>query len=360
MVVLLLPERITIKSQLGNYTVDWCGPDNNEFISSVESCNVYIIDEKVWELYKDKKTYLTNGKNIIIQPVYEEIKTPATSIVICEKLLNSGFKRNDTILAIGGGIIQDLVTFSASVLFRGIKWLYIPTTLLAQADSCIGGKSSLNLAKWKNQIGNFYPPTQIYIDSDYLNTLPQQDIRSGLGEIIKVHLVSGKNMTNLIFKDLSNGYLDIKNISHLIYRALKLKSKIIEEDEFDQGKRLIMNYGHSFGHALESATNFSLPHGIAVTIGIDIANFISLKLRRVSEEDCEFMSSIVQKNIKPGDLENVDMNIFFNALSHDKKNTSDKYGFILPYSKGEVELVYINKDRTTDALIKEYFNISRN
>jgi len=353
-VVLLLLDSFLIKSQLGDYSVVWCSENDHSTNSLISNCNAAIIDENVWNLYSHKKKYFKQLKNIIIQPVNEEIKNPYTSISICEKLLNSGFRRNHVLVAIGGGIIQDLTTFCASILFRGVPWIYIPTTLLAQSDSCIGGKSSLNIGSWKNQIGNFYPPNQIYLDTDFLKTLTKDDIRSGMGEIIKVHLVSGKKMAKSILKDLSNEYLDFDKISLLIQRALKLKTTIIETDEFDKGKRLIMNYGHTFGHALESASKFSIPHGIAVTIGIDIANFVSFKLKKIKSDDYQFMSSVIKKNLRPGDLKNLDMGHFFDALNHDKKNTSDEYGFILPYSIGRVKLTHIKKSRKIDSLIEKY------
>ena len=148
-----------------------------------------VIDRVVWDLYKDELNI--DVEKVIFIDALEDKKRPNESFEICEQLMIKGVKRKDTIVAVGGGITQDLVTFATSVLFRGIKWIWLPTTLLAQADSCIGGKSSLNYKSWKNIIGNFYPPSQIIVQDKFLNTLSDTDIRSGNGEILKVRGISG-------------------------------------------------------------------------------------------------------------------------------------------------------------------------
>ncbi|MGV2387507.1 MAG UNVERIFIED_CONTAM: hypothetical protein LVR29_01675 [Microcystis novacekii LVE1205-3] len=162
-----------------------------------------------------------------------------------------GFRKDCTLLVIGGGVIQDIGCFIASVLFRGIKWILIPTTLLAQCDSCIGSKSSINIQNFKNQIGTFYPPHEIILVFSVLKTLPSDEIRSGLGEIIKLNLLVGQSevkQMKINLQKLSSDFLEIQN---LILDALNIKRRYIERDEFDKGVRNILNYGHTFGHAYE-------------------------------------------------------------------------------------------------------------
>lgn len=348
---------LNIKSSLNDYSVHWSSIEGKDYKDVFNSCRVAVVDKNVYDLYgHDHNTYGFLD-HIIIQEAKEELKTPETCLSICKKLLEYGFKRGENLLAIGGGIIQDLVTFSTSVLFRGIPWMFIPTTLLAQADSCIGGKSSLNIGKWKNQIGNFYPPAKIVIVPEYLKTLTDQDIRSGLGEVLKVHLLSGPEMVNTIEEDYPGFNTNDKKLNDAVYRALEIKAKTIMEDEFDKGSRINFNYGHTFGHALEASSNFTIPHGIAVNMGVDIANYIAMKLGRISESDYKYLNTILQQNIKPTDKTNVDVKAFYDALKHDKKNLPDQYCFILPCKIGKVEKVFLPMSEEMDGYISEYLSV---
>lgn len=327
---------------------------NKDLISIIKQSKAIVIDEKVLHLYQDFLEI--EGEKVIKIIALEDKKRPDEALEICEQLIVKGVHRHDTIVAIGGGITQDLMTFAASVLFRGISWIWIPTTLLAQADSCIGGKSSLNFKSWKNIIGNFYPPSKIYIQDNFLKTLCEDDIRSGIGEILKVHLLSGKIAANLILEQMQK-YKTEKNIlAQMIFNSLKLKNKILEIDPLDQGLRLKMNYGHSFGHALESATHFAIPHGIAVTIGLDMANFIAYKTHQLSFEEFERLHVTLNDNLKTHDFISFDFSDFIKALKKDKKNDSTHYNLIIPTSFGEVELTSFAMNDVTENLFQEYFD----
>jgi 3-dehydroquinate synthase len=353
MEVILLAESLKITSSLGNYTVRWGTPDDEAYQQLFRQCRAVIIDQKVWDIYHDDlKTFMP--PHVIRQEVREDLKTLDTCILLCEQLLTLGFRRGDTLVAVGGGVIQDLATLSASILFRGIPWVYIPTTLLAQADSCIGGKSSINLKHWKNQIGNFYPPRQIFIVPQYLTSLPEVEVRSGLGEVLKVHLLSGPEMVEQISKDSAQLLTNPETLHQASHRALMVKSKIIEEDEFDQGHRLILNYGHTFGHALEAATHFGVAHGVAVTLGVDMANYLAWKLGRINQADYEQMHQPLRQNLRPADWPPFELKDFFNALRHDKKNKQQEYGFILPSALGTVEPVFSPMEASIEDKIADY------
>lgn len=326
-----------------------------DIIDIIEETKAVIIDKNVYALY-DNELNIPKNKIILIDAT-EDKKRPENALEICEKLMHLNIKRKENIVAIGGGITQDLVTFAASILFRGIKWIWVPTTLLAQADSCIGGKSSLNLNEWKNIIGNFYPPSQIFIFTKFLSTLKKDDIRSGIGEILKVHLLSGRESTDLIIKQGNEYKADKSILSTMIYNSLKLKNKILEIDPLDQGERLKMNYGHSFGHALEAATNFGIPHGIAVNIGLDIANFIAYRMGNIKEYDFNILHKLLISNLKKEDLIPFDFKIFIKALKRDKKNDLDSYNLIIPISYGEVALKSFKMDGKIEILIHEYLEI---
>lgn len=323
-----------------------------EVLELLENTKAVIIDKNVYDLYK-KDLKIQKDKIILVEAL-EDKKRPEYSLEICEKLMYLNIKRKDFIVAIGGGITQDLVTFAMSILFRGLNWIWIPTTLLAQADSCIGGKSSLNFKEWKNILGNFYPPSKIFIFTKFLSTLNEADIRSGIGEILKVHLLSGKESTDLIIQQLNEYKIDKSILSTMIYNSLKFKNRILKIDPLDQGERLKMNYGHSFGHALESATDFGIPHGIAVNIGLDIANFIAYKIGNLKENDFNTLHDLLFSNLKPSDFVDFNFDIFIKALKKDKKNNSDSYNFVIPTSYGEVGLLSFKMNLQIEILIQEY------
>ena len=329
------------------FTRDW-GVINKD----IEQCTAVIIDEKVFDLYERELDL--KDKEIIKISVSEEIKNPQTTLDICERMILAGVTRGQNIVAIGGGIIQDLVTFAASIYMRGIDWIYYPTTLLAQTDSCIGGKSSLNFKSWKNILGNFYVPKRIFIQSQFLETLSDDDIRSGIGEILKVFMLSGNDSLELLISEIEEYQHDSTVLDRLIIKALELKNNILEVDALDKGLRLKMNYGHSFGHALEAATNFAIPHGIAVTIGLDIANYFSMRNGLIANELYERLRYVLMKNLKQADFVLFDFGKYITALEKDKKNKTGKYGFIVPVSAGEVELRFFDMNETNNAIIHDY------
>lgn len=329
----------------------------NENLSYVDKyinqSSAIIIDRKVYNLYR--KYFYKYQKKLIYIDVSEKNKTVQTAMDICGDFLKKRIKRHECVLAIGGGIIQDVVTFSTSIYLRGINWLYIPTTLLAQADSCIGGKSSINFLGFKNILGNFYPPSKILINTNFLKTLPKDQIRSGIGEIIKVHLLSGSSSVEGLKLLLKRYMKDEKVLKQLIKQAIIKKNKILKIDAEDKNVRLKMNYGHSFGHALESAANYSLPHGIAITIGLDMANFFSFKKKLISKKLFLDLKEIINFNLKKKDYVEFNKKTFFQSLKKDKKNKKNKYGLILPVTKGVVKLFYCSINLSNNNIINEYF-----
>ena len=150
----------------------------------------FVIDRKIYELYS-KKFEPINTERLILIDAVEENKTIETALAICEQMTNIPAKRNATLISVGGGIIQDITGFVANILYRGIKWIFVPTTLLAQSDSCIGGKTSLNYQKYKNLLGTFYPPDTIHVCPDFMHTLTQADFESGMGEVVKFNIMGG-------------------------------------------------------------------------------------------------------------------------------------------------------------------------
>lgn len=330
MEALQLFKKINVKSSIHSYSVCFTNKIEEDLEKTVQHGDILIVDEFILNYYK---SIFINIKNDIIsvQPNEKEKNYLALEKII-NQLVGRGFRKNNKLIALGGGVTQDITSFIAFILYRGVSWVFFPTNLLSQCDSCIGSKLSINLGEYKNLLGGFYPPKEIYVDTKFLKTLDKKDILSGLGEMLHYFLISGQKDTKL-FKDKVLGVKNnLSDIDSLIYRSLQIKKAMIEIDEFDTGPRNIFNYGHTFGHALESVTNYIIPHGIAVSYGIDLANYISVRLGFLSAEERNEMRQICEEVFITFPLPLIKKNNFKIALKKDKKNTKNKIGLIL--SKG--------------------------
>lgn len=292
----------------------------------------FLIDANVARLYAKQLQPVLEHQNTVVIDATEENKSIERIIPVFEQLVANSVRRDHTLIAIGGGIIQDITCFIASTLLRGMAWKFVPTTLLAQADSCIGSKSSINLGKTKNILGTFNPPNQIFVCTDFLDTLENKDIRSGIGEILKVHAIDSAAAYDRLAADYDAMQDNRGVLLGYIRQALLIKQRFIEADEFDRGVRNIFNYGHSFGHAIEAATNFGVPHGIAVTMGMDMANRIAVMRGLLPEQHYQRMHPVLHKNYAPFATTHIPLDEMLSALMKDKKNTSSK--LVLIFSVG--------------------------
>ncbi len=346
---------IKIKSSVNNYKVTFNDSIFEKIKSEYKHGDIIIIDENVFKYFEQKtKKLIINQKHILIKAT-EEQKSYIKLSSIIQYLIKNNFRRNNRLFAIGGGITQDIVGFVSSVIFRGVKWFFFPSTLLSQADSCIGGKTSINIGKYKNQLGNFYPPEKIFIIPSLLKTLKLNDIKSGLGEMLHFYLVSGEKDFKIFQDYYENSFNDNDALLHLIKRNLKIKKRFIEIDEFDTGERILLNYGHSFGHAIESLTNYDIPHGIAVSYGMGLANFISLKLGFIDINLFNRIQFQLEKVYSGIALPIIDVRKFEIALSRDKKNIGNTYQLILTKGIGKMLKYGIEPNITFTSWIKEYF-----
>jgi 3-dehydroquinate synthase len=254
-----------------------------------------IIDKNVYDLHGDVLEGLFKD-NIYLLDATENNKTLDVSKEIIEKIVMLDSRKETNIVVIGGGITQDVSCFAASVLYRGVDWYFVPTTLLAQADSCIGSKSSINMIPYKNLLGTFYPPKKIFICTEFVTTLPDKEYKSGLGEIAKCALLGGKKEFDEFAGDIDAMLAgDHEKLQQGIKRTLTYKKGLIEIDEFDMGVRNILNYGHTFGHAIESASGYGIPHGQAVSIGMLIANSVSLRRESITDDRNSFIFGVIVK-----------------------------------------------------------------
>jgi 3-dehydroquinate synthase len=235
----------------------------------------------------------------------------------------------------------------------------VPTTLLAQADSCIGSKSSINVGSFKNVVGTFTPPDVVWINPRVLRTLDPVDLRSGIGEMLKVHAVAGPSSFDEIAKQYGQLASDEAVLLAFIERSLRLKQRLIEIDEFDEGPRRVMNYGHSFGHAIESATSFAIPHGIAISIGMDMANFVAARLGFAEASHFIHMHPTLAANYRGFEDTAIPLDRLLSAMARDKKNEGSKLVLVLPDRQGKVGLVPISRDDRFDETCREFLGSVR-
>lgn len=334
---------IEVTSNIKNYSA-YIGPIENHINDLlVLDHKVFVIDEKVYNIYKDSILKDIPKEVLFTFPALEEKKTLSGVQETYDFLIGRSAKKNLTLITIGGGILQDISGFVASTLYRGINWILIPTTLLSQADSCIGSKTSINYKGYKNLIGSFYPPSKVWIDPTFVKSLEKQDYYSGLGEIIKLHLMGGpSNIQRLIlnFGRLLNR--EIRIVEEFIYSSLQIKLSFITGDEFDLGRRNLLNYGHCVGHAIESVTNYRIPHGQAIIIGIIIANRIAVARGLLSEKKSNDYERqlLIPVLITPLHSNEVDLDAIIDAMGKDKKRTGK--GLVLVMLIENDELVQVN------------------
>jgi 3-dehydroquinate synthase len=269
--------------------------------------------------------------------------------------------RTTTVVVFGGGIVQDVGAFACGVFKRGIPWVYVPTTLLAQTDSCIGSKSGLNFQGAKNQIGMFSAPRRVVINSNFLSTLPQSDIESGLGEAFRLSIIGGHDSFSQ-FEELLPLALsrDQKSLGRIVQLALSIKKSVIEVDEFDSDLRRSMNYGHSVGHAIEALTNYAIPHGIAVAIGLIIENEISVQAGLLSHIERDRILSVGSNLIGNSTLrilEDIDLTGIVDLLFQDKKTETGILKLVIPKSFGDI--VFVDFPLTNEAMPRLEFALQK-
>lgn len=344
----------TVKSQIHDYDVQFISKTQDVLRAELIEGDVILIDSNIERLYANElNSVLSSFKRISIQ-ANETSKSYQGCMGGIQTLIEHGFKKNHRLIAIGGGITQDITAFIASIMYRGVQWLFFPTSLLAQGDSCIGSKTSINFGAYKNQIGGFYPPNKIFIDLNFIDTLAVKDLKSGLGEMCHYFIVSSTEDFNRFKHDYSKALVNKEVLKGLIVRSLTIKRGYIQIDEFDRKERLVFNYGHSFGHAIESLTDYKIPHGIAVSIGMDMANFISVKLGFITEELRQDIRELLKQIWKGNTLQGISLEKYKIALSKDKKNIGKILRLILNKGLGNIIVHKIEMDGTFEGWLNEY------
>lgn len=316
---------INIHSNLYDYTVEFI-TDFSHTLSSFTESVAYVIDQNVYQLYKNRFGNIDLGKTYFMDAV-EHKKNMDTVMDIIAFWKRIGVKKNWKIICFGGGISQDVTTIASNLYLRNIDWYFFPTTLLSMCDSCIGGKCGINLGEYKNQIGVFYPPKKIYIDVRFLDTLSEGDYVNGWGELLKFSLTNGTDFYKQLCSEPQ--YIPCLNIAEYIYKGLMVKKSVIEEDEFESDLRRVLNYGHTFGHALEAYTHNEIPHGKAVIWGIDVVNYIALKEKLISKEYYDNIKSLIKQAFIKTEIKIDEPHRLFEITKSDKKVKGNILNFAL-------------------------------
>jgi 3-dehydroquinate synthase len=332
--------KIEVQSKSHSYVVE-LAPDLATAVQAATDspAPVLLVDRRVQTLYPQVFCEAQAQGRVLSVTASEEQKTYENLLPLFLALLDKGVRRGTTLCVVGGGVVQDIGCFIASVLFRGLRWELVPTTLLSQCDSCIGSKSSLNIGPYKNQLGTFYSPHRIWLAPSVLRTLTRDEIRSGLGEAIKLHLIAGTKPFTTLRAQLAALPDDPAELESVIVSSLLIKKTFIERDEFDLGIRNLLNYGHTFGHAFESTTQYAIPHGIAVTLGLSAATYISARLGWVTAEYAATLDGFLRPFYVPYEqhLQRMDQVALQAALSRDKKNAGTGLTCVLTRGEGRME-----------------------
>ncbi len=349
--------KIDVVSSRHDYQIDIL-KKNEQLI--VPKDQVTIIDSSVVEHEAHK---FESQEKIISIPGSEDSKQFSKIERILTTLADFEVKRGQSVFVIGGGSIQDVATIATSLYMRGIDWHYFPTTLASMMDSCIGGKSSINLGQRKNLIGNFHPPRYITINPRYVHTLPPIEISAGIAEGVKICFAKGEDSAISFAKSIYDWRQtdDISSLIQSIKKSLESKKAFIEIDEFDQNERQLLNYGHSFGHALESSSNYSVPHGIGVLLGMLSANaYVHGSIEKNELND--FLIYELQKSGFMSEILVLNRKEMISALRRDKKNSHEFQVLILPNKAGSLEKVRIplnekNLEKCADIAINSIHKI---
>lgn len=315
-----------------------------------------ITDETVKALYAEQvvKQLRQEGftADVFAVPTGETSKSLTQAEELYDWLASQGMTRKDGIIALGGGVVGDLTGFVASTFMRGLHFLQIPTTLLAQVDSSIGGKTAVNTKSAKNLVGTFAQPDGVLIDTDTLKTLEPRRVREGIAEIVKSAAIADKELWETLSKLKDEADL-LANAEAIITACCKVKRQVVEEDEFDTGQRLILNFGHTIGHAIENTAGYGVvTHGEAVSIGM-------IQISRVAEEKglmplgttAQLIEMVTKFNL-PITTEHWSEEALYMALTHDKKAVGSDIRIVLLESIGKAKIVKIVTDEMREFLIK--------
>lgn len=304
-------------------------------------------------LYLDslKNIFSSVQCDVVVLPDGEEYKNQQSLSVIYDTLIKKRHHRDTTLIALGGGVIGDMVGFAASTYQRGVSFIQIPTTLLAQVDASVGGKTAINHPLGKNMIGSFYQPQAVIIDLNTLKTLPEREFRAGLAEIIKYALLVGGNFLQQLLEVLKQGLtVESPQLPQLIAQCCQIKANFVEEDERETGQRALLNLGHTFAHALETYTDYQMwLHGEAVAIGLYCAALLSCKMGLLAATTVALVEQMLDYAGLPHKIPaSIDLDKLKDLMGLDKKIKNNSLRFVVIKKPGDC---YLEDKVTEDSLL---------
>lgn len=362
--------KININIQSGiSYKISF---PRNVFTSAPEGINnifgsrskFLVTDENVGEIYKNEINGFASAINAKIYslPVGELNKNWQISEMLIDWLFENDADRDSLLVTFGGGVVTDLAGFAASIYKRGIGTVLIPTSIIAQADSAIGGKTGINSRHSKNALGTFHHPQAVFVDTALLKSLPERDFVSGLAEVVKYGIMCDRNLFEFLEKNADRIIRrDWAIITDIIYRCCEIKSSLVQEDPYDRSRRRLLNFGHTFGHALESFTQNSVNHGEAVAWGMQCASALSNDLGLLSAQSLQRQTALLSAlNLISENMPAMDPSAIVNYMITDKKNRGENITIVLPNEIGEGSIYSnINKELISKSILTGTDNFAR-
>ncbi len=299
-----------------------------------------ITDSNVGPLHSDTLLHLLLSRYSSVSTYAieagESHKNLDTVSDIYGNLISLGFNRHDLLIALGGGVVGDITGFAAATYMRGIDFVQIPTTLLSQVDSSVGGKTGVDYCSYKNMVGAFYQPRLVYINTSLLSTLPERELSAGMGEVVKYGLIYDSSFFDYLTDKADDVFkLDYSALEHIIYTSCDIKRDVVSQDPTEKGLRAILNFGHTFGHAIEKLNNFNMLHGECVSVGMVIAAFISKERKGITDKDFERIVATLSSYHLPISFNNLSNDDIMQIARHDKKSFSAGIKFILLEEMGK-------------------------
>ncbi|HEX5228622.1 MAG TPA: 3-dehydroquinate synthase [Bryobacteraceae bacterium] len=326
-----------------------------EFVPARAGKVFLITTEDVWKLHGEPVARSLGAPEVLFFPGGEPRKRLAEVEALAEQMVARGGDRSSVIVALGGGILTDVAGFLAAIFMRGIPVIQVPTTLLAQVDAAVGGKTGVNLVSGKNLIGSFHQPLAVIIDPAVLDTLPEREYRAGLFEVLKHGVIADADLFWLMRREPQRVLAHAPDVvDRMICDSVRIKAEVVSGDEKEQDRRRILNFGHTFGHALEAETGYSqFLHGEAVAWGMKAAALLGEKERLLSGDDRREILCCVDSYGPLPSLAKVDPARIAARLKSDKKTVQGKIHFVLPEGIGAVKITADVQERSVTAAIEE-------
>lgn len=325
-------EKVKYNVVIGNLII----PDKLRILSEENENLFFIIDKRVFEIYTELFIQNLYGNNYFLLDANEENKSIDSVVQIVSELLKNNFPRSGTIVLVGGGVTGDLGAFISSIYKRGIKFVNVPTTIISALDSSIGGKTGVNFAPLKNIIGSFYFPQEVIIDPLFFKSLPDDEIISGFGEMLKYGFLMNDEFLTIILDSFSELLSNKILRDNIVIDCINFKTEITKLDFNEKGIRKILNLGHTFAHGFESYAKFNIKHGVAVIIGIISSLYLSDYIGLITKNKLMFYLNELEKIKKYLPLFNFEPEIVYNFMKNDKKNKENKVNFVLLRNAGEI------------------------